>query len=301
MSELARLQARVDALERGNSRPPRSACRSWLLPLLVAMLLLAVLGVDLWLWREHDRHVAARTQADQFWLLCRGPATDTQRTTAFLRLAGSGHGEWRSANLSGLHLQNVNLERVDLSLANLSACDLTGARLDHVNLSKSLLQSTVLSQADLTSAQLVEADLLRAVLEKARFRNADLSGASLEQAVAREAQFVIATMSEAYLLMADLSGANLTGADLRGANLEAADLTGAMLALARFDGARLKDTNLTNTDWWRARGFTSDQIDDFKQQFSPTADADPKLIDDFRRWSSDEPPSEPDSQPGANP
>ena len=111
-----------------------------------------------------------------------------------------------------------DVQRANLSSANLSSANLSGA-----NLSGADLYSANLSGADLTSANLSGANLSRADLR------ANLSGANLRNA----------NLSGADLTSADLSGADLTSANLSGANLTKADLSGANLTKANSSGAYL--------------------------------------------------------------
>jgi uncharacterized protein YjbI with pentapeptide repeats len=86
--------------------------------------------------------------------------------------------------------------------------------------------------------------------------------------------------------MANLTGAKLNGAILSGAKLESAVLKKANLTLARLDGADLTDADFTNANWWCASGLTTPQLEGLKKQFSPTANADAALKEDFARWEA---------------
>jgi uncharacterized protein YjbI with pentapeptide repeats len=86
------------------------------------------------------------------------------------------------------------------------------------------------------------------------------------------------------MLMANLNGANLAGADLAGANLEAAVLKGANLSLARLNSANLKDIDLTNCNWWRARGLSSEQIAMLKEKFPAGEKSTASLREDYQSW-----------------
>ena len=112
----------------------------------------------------------------------------------------------RNADLSGLHLENVNLCRADLRGANLS--------------------SAYLYEADFQEADLRRADLERAGLIGANFHRATLTHACLQQT---------------YLGQSDLSNANLKSSNLHSADLQSAILTHTILADASIAQADLTD------------------------------------------------------------
>jgi hypothetical protein len=105
----------------------------------------------------------------------------------------------RNADLSGFHLENVNLCRADLRNANLS--------------------KAYLYEADFQSADLRNANLTRAGLIGANLHRANLSGAIIKQA---------------YLAQSDLSNANLTDTHLQKTDLQAALLTQAIFTRAQI-------------------------------------------------------------------
>ena len=74
------------------------------------------------------------------------------------------------------------------------------------------------------------------------------------------------------------------GADLDSANLEAAIFRGANLSLARLERANVKDTDFTDSNWWRARGLSLDQIKFLGKQFPPTEKSAAALSEDFQAW-----------------
>jgi hypothetical protein len=99
-----------------------------------------------------------------------------------------------------------------------------------------------LSYADLTSANLYHANLIGARLYKSNLTGANLKGAILEGADLKDAN-----LTRAYLIGADLTLANLRGANLAGANLTDADLTHAILYKADVTGANLRGAILKGT------------------------------------------------------
>jgi hypothetical protein len=46
----------------------------------------------------------------------------------------------------------------------------------------------------------------------------------------------------------------------------------------------LKDADFTNSNWWRARGLTTAQLEVLKKEFVPTEDAPVTLKEDYREW-----------------
>lgn len=125
----------------------------------------------------------------------------------------------------GVIFDGANLQNVRLAGANLGGCSLSGAHL---------------ANADLHEARLTEANLRDAQLKDADLRAAQLVGAHLDDA----------RLVGAHLEGTDLGLANLARADLRfGYCDEQTYFGGAILQGALLDGLRLRDTDLTATDW----------------------------------------------------
>ena len=115
------------------------------------------------------------------------------------------------------------------------------------------LQRCDLSGANLTSADLLGADLLQSNLTSATLLNANLSDtnmtlATLADVDASGATFVNATLSDAKLPDAELAGADMMGARMTDSHLTGADLTGADLEQVNFDGGNLEGANFTQAD-----------------------------------------------------
>ncbi|KJU81925.1 low-complexity protein [Candidatus Magnetobacterium bavaricum] len=115
--------------------------------------------------------------------------------------------------LSFLNLQKVDLSFANLRGAKLRGADLRGASLSGANLRETDLRGAKLERANLRGAYLRGAYLERTDLSKTDLREAILSGANLSEANLRGADFRGANFSEA-----NLSGANLLGTDPSGAN-----------------------------------------------------------------------------------
>ncbi len=284
MTDPENLNSRVADLEKRLTR--RSRTDRWLRGciLLFALVLCVLAGWQLSLINDHFTRQESHDKEHLFWSVCHENSTTEARAAAFLALVQGGNTEWRSARLTGLGLEGVDLNRADLKSANFESSDLSDASLQEAHLDNASFQLANLKNASLTSASLPSAYLIKADLTGANLRAADLTSASLEQCTARDAIFILANLSEADLLMADLTDANLTGAKLMGANLEAAILRGTDLALANLANANLTNIDLTDSSWWRTRGLTSTQIAQFAKQFAPTESADDSRRNDFARW-----------------
>ncbi|MEZ6129473.1 MAG: pentapeptide repeat-containing protein [Planctomycetaceae bacterium] len=256
---------------------------SWMVASALLLMFIA-LTVNVWLLSEQLQRISQSDQQQDFWTLCHSGTTVSARTESFLRLAASGNTEWRSANLSELSLDSVDLAGLNLQRAALTSGSFQKANFTEADLTSASLDLSDFTKTVFAKCRMRNATLFKTRLNEADFRNADLLSASLEQSVAHKASFVAAKMGDAFLAMADLSGANFTGADLTGANLEAAVLNSADLALANFHMATLTDTDLTDTNWWRSRGFTSLQLDEFTLLFPPSPNAPESRRRDFEIW-----------------
>lgn len=158
--------------------------------------------------------------------------------------------------LPGAKLQGANLQRSDLSMAILGEANLIGANLIGANLKAANLQNARLDVAHLTGANLSYANLIHSDLKKADLTNADLTSANLANT----------NLEDAYLNSTDLSGAALNSAYLNGADFIRANLINANLSNANLSNANLEGANMTsanfasvlwneNTIWTDAQGF----------------------------------------------
>lgn len=136
---------------------------------------------------------------------------------ALLKAGVEGWNKWRREEPD----TEIDLWRADLSWANIDRANLSGANLREANLSFAHLSETNLSGANLSNAS----------LNFAHLNEANLSGANLDNAK---------------LIKADLSGANLREADLIGAKLESANLSEADLTEANLIKSNLVQANISN-------------------------------------------------------
>ncbi|MEO1983934.1 MAG: pentapeptide repeat-containing protein [Fuerstiella sp.] len=253
---------------------------------LAAFSVVTVLTANLFLLSSQLRQISHNSQQQAFWALSHPGITPEARTDYFLRLAANGNAEWKSAILKKLTLADADLSGTNLESASFVSCDFANAILSDGAMNRTGFDLCDLSHADLSQSNLRNSSFFKATLVETDFRNANLLSASLEQANARKANFVAARMGDIFLAMADLTEADLTGADLSGANLEAAVLKASDLALANFYGTHLEDTDFTDSNWWRARGFSSQQLDEMTLRFAPTPEAAESRQRDFEIWLS---------------
>lgn len=283
MSEKPEFDKRITALEAAQRVAQAQASRRsmmWLVAIAVATLL----TINLYLISAQMYRNFATTKENAFWSLCHAGLTPVQRAECFLQLAANGNTEWRSALLDNLDFRGIDMAGVQVESGRLTSCNFSSVRLTGAILEGSALDLSDFTKADLSRAKLRNTTLFKAVLTETDFRNADMLSASLEQSKAQKAKFVAAKMGDAFLAMADLTGADLTGADLSGANLEAAVLKETELALANLYGTRLEDADFTDSNWWRARGLDSQQIEAFVLMFPPTPNSSASRQRDFEIW-----------------
>jgi len=160
----------------------------------------------------------------------------------------------QKTDLSGAHLEGVNLIRAHLEGVNLIRAHLERADLRQIHLERADLRQTHLERANLKRAHLEEAHLEEANLMKAHLEGANLSEAHLEEVWFEriflkgtdlgEAHLEGAELREAHLKRANLKRAHLEGANLSEANLEEANLSEAHLERANLEEAHLEGANL---------------------------------------------------------
>jgi uncharacterized protein YjbI with pentapeptide repeats len=168
--------------------------------------------------------------------LCR--AADLNRidlSTANLRAIDLGMAVLKDAKLLYADLSQTNLRQVDFENANLTRANLKWSDLRGANLRSAELPDANLKWSKLSAADLTKADLRRCYLSEG-----SLEGTYLKDTNLSEANLLRANLHYAYLNNAHLNNANLSEADLRNADLREADLSGASLC-----GTNLSEANLT--------------------------------------------------------
>ncbi|HEX2043132.1 MAG TPA: pentapeptide repeat-containing protein [Acidimicrobiales bacterium] len=151
-------------------------------------------------------------------------------------------------DLTNLHLDGVNFERLDLSPV---VVDIAFAHLRHANLTGTRLRGLLGYEAH---------------LDKALVSHADLQEARMNRAVAPEALFHGATLVSTTFKNAVLSGAEFNQAKMQSAHFEGAQLQKASFAQANindtfFRGAVFDDASLrsiVNAFHWREAHFDDD-------------------------------------------
>lgn len=191
-------------------------------------------------------------------------------------VAGAGTRDFRSRDLTGADLSQLDLQGADftdalLESVSFAGSDLTGARFDgavlaHADLRGAKAENARFAKAnlgasDLTGANLTGADLTEAVLARATLQEAILVGATLRHVNSMEAKFQRADLRRAVarelmFMELDLTGVKLAGADLsdalfykcRGADVSFAEATMAKASLVEcalerpdFRGAQLEN------------------------------------------------------------
>lgn len=229
-----------------------------------------------------DQRLASREHA--FWVLCQPGHSLQERANALSLLLAAGNTEWRSARLSELNLEAASLSGAQLDRAFFQRARLNKANLVRATVTKGSFELADLTGADLSQADLSETHFYRANLTEAKLNRAKLTAATLQEAKAQKASFMVANLADADCSMADFSNANLGGADLSGARLEGVKFSGANLSLTRLNDAKIRDADFTNSNWWRARGLTSAQVEALKRNFTPRPDASSQLREDFDKW-----------------
>jgi superfamily I DNA and RNA helicase len=115
--------------------------------------------------------------------------------TELIQRFALGYRDFPQIDLTGINLESICLEKINLIGSNLSETNLRFA-----NLRQAKLINTNLSNSDLTGINLTQAKLI----------NANLKGANLTQANLREADLSYADLSEAILDNVNLEQADLT-------------------------------------------------------------------------------------------
>lgn len=172
-----------------------------------------------------------------------------------------------NTNLSGINLQDFELQHADFSRAKLNGADLRGsflenARLNGANLSRANLTGAHMNFADMISTDLDEANLEGADLRFAHFKTEDKNLATAAHSFAARADFsqcvcVGARLTSATLLQAmfhgtNLQNANLEHAMLNGALLDESDLSFVLADDADFSNATIANANLREASLRRA-------------------------------------------------
>jgi uncharacterized protein YjbI with pentapeptide repeats len=169
-------------------------------------------------------------------------------------------------DLSGIELDNANmngacLSRTDLSGNNLESSRFNKAELIKVKLDNANLKRTRFKNADLTHAQAINACLYGADMEKAEAVSANFEGADFSEANLCDAVLSASNFQHTKFYRTKLYNAIVQHADFTEADLSYADFMGASLIEANFSGANLNGTNFYRADL-RSANFSNANLED---------------------------------------
>jgi uncharacterized protein YjbI with pentapeptide repeats len=166
----------------------------------------------------------------QAWLVKVPNMDDLQRSGDEIFKLFMNGGVVAGADLSGAHLDRVDLTGAVLTGAGDARANLTGTNLNHATLNGLNLDGANVSGAQLNRAQAVQVSWVGANLTGAQMTDANLAQGNFERA--------------------DFTGANLSNADLRGSNLKGAtlDKEGVQWSGAKLTGATWTDGRVCGAD-----------------------------------------------------
>lgn len=226
------LRTAAAAGEGSDASPPRSAAEQLVLP--GHILGGDGPGTDLY------RHITAEELGrilgrHRQWLATRGTDQELgQRadlTGVRLDDANLEGADLREAVMNWACLCRAHLRNANLSGAELGCADFRGAQMDGVNLRGALLCRSYFRGADLHRAQLQEARI--GLGDEPTAAGLARLGQKFGQSLPRWTDLGEADLTEANLYRADLSGANLTETSLKDASLDHAVVSGAYFQLRR--------------------------------------------------------------------
>lgn len=131
-------------------------------------------------------------------------------------------GDLRSAFLLKTKLVGTDLRKANLKGADLSAANLCAVNLSEADLSNADLKGVILSMGDLSGVKLNRSCLVGAMIDRTPFKGADLEDADLRGALLHNIDFNEVNFSGVNLRMAQLYKVKFTNSNL----LDAANLSG---------------------------------------------------------------------------
>lgn len=156
------------------------------------------------------------------------------------------------ADLLGLDLSNVCLDRAWAAYADFRCCDLVSTSLKNVDFFNCFFQFADAREIDFTDATIIRSDLTEMHAARCSFCGTDMRATVLNHVDCTGADFTGADLRGADLRGGNFTGANFTGADLRGVDYFAApddavnprpdNLCGGMYEDAVFEDAIFKGT-----------------------------------------------------------
>lgn len=252
---------------------------------LAAFLAFSVLAVwNLQMIRDAiERQDRNRTES-VFWRLAQPGSEPADRKEAFLRLVAAGNREWRSANLNDLDFEDTTLDGVVLKNAVFDSCRFHKVHMYETKMSPGSFRLCRFTDADMIAIDLREAIVFKSTFLNCNLRQAQLTKASLEQSTLKNVDLSLADMAEAFLLLTRFEQCNLKGANLTDSTLTNARFIGTDLRGARLPGALFRDTDFTDSNWWRARGLPRILLDDCKRRYPPSKNAKQEFREDYAKW-----------------
>lgn len=157
---------------------------------------------------------------------------------------GKGGGGGRLEALRDLAKDNIPLNGIDLSFADISGLDLPEASLVNTKFIEASLDSSNFQNSNISLSNLKKVKLRASLLDGVSFIKSDLTEADLSGSSIRRGNFSSATLINIDLSNTVLDEANFNGADLRDANLE-----GAILFETKFYESNLQGANLKGLDF----------------------------------------------------
>lgn len=153
--------------------------------------------------------------------------------------------------LEGLDLSGI--ENVRLEKANLSGADLRNASIPNANLGFVDFSEAWMGKVNFSNSKLFAANFERAEAYESNFQNASLSSIEAERANFSSSDFTDGILSSANINRGSLFNAKLRNANLDflraiDANLSFADFSGARMTRAQLKNADLAGANLSNTN-----------------------------------------------------
>ena len=157
---------------------------------------------------------------------------------------GKGGAGGRLDALRDLAKDNVPLNGIDLSFADLSGLDLPEASLVNTKFIEALLDSSNFQNSNISFSNLKRVKLRASRLDGVSFIKSDLTEADLSGSSIRRGNF-----SSANLINVDLSNTVLDEANFIGTDLVNANLEGAALFETKFYNSNLRGANLKGLDF----------------------------------------------------
>lgn len=170
-------------------------------------------------------------------------------------IAADGGHAWNSCtlDLSGADLSGVLLDEINLQGANLDNVDLSHSVLVRVNLTDARMRRAMLTGAEFNQCDMRRVRLRRSQIDSGQNAAAvELGGNDLT-----DADFVAASLGEVQFPRSNLTNAKFSGAHLQGSNFSDATLTGAWFYGAKLSGANFRRADIRGALFGRKPEFSA--------------------------------------------